>query len=132
MAPLQALLQSVLPNKTIHRFGYDWKQSGLRSGAELANAVFNDGGEQKPLLFVGHSMGGLVSRVANVILAAPADFSALIPFLGYFDYQDDIPALKAFSLDLKTKRMVNGIVTLATPNSWSPRGHPRIPSRAQL
>src|SRR5438270_698022 len=117
MVNLDTRLQQLLPNATIHRFGYDWRQSVLRSGAELANAAFNDAGEEKQLLFVGHSMGGLVSRVANVILSKPAEFAALVPFLSRFDYQDDINILKAYSFSSKTKRIVNGIVNLATPNS---------------
>jgi hypothetical protein len=117
MVDLETLLRQLLPNATINCFRYDWKQSVLRSGAELANAGFNDAGEQKPLIFVGHSMGGLVSRVANVILSKPADFAALVPFLSSIDYQDDINAVKAYRFGLKMKRRVNGIVTLATPNS---------------
>jgi len=117
MAPCAALLQQVLPGATVHRFSYDWKQTVLRSGAELANLVFNDQGEQRPIYLVGHSMGGLVSRVANAILSNPADFSALIPFLSSFDYQDDVNWLKAFTFGMKASRRINGLVTLATPNS---------------
>jgi hypothetical protein len=117
MAPLQALLQSLLPNAKIRCFNYDWKQSVLRSGAELADSVFGSTVEQEPLFLVGHSMGGLVSRVANIILSKPTEFAALVPFLSSFDYQDDINALKAFGFGFKTDRKVNGIVTLATPNS---------------
>ncbi len=62
-------------------------------------------------------MGGLVSRVANIILSKPTEFSALVPLLSSFDYQDDINAIKAFGFGFKTERKVNGIVTLATPNS---------------
>jgi triacylglycerol esterase/lipase EstA (alpha/beta hydrolase family) len=117
MAQLTALLQQSLPSATIHAFDYDWKQSVVRSGAELAETIFDDVLEDQPLLLVGHSMGGLVSRVANVILSTPADFAALVPLLSYFEYQDDINALKAYGFASRSKRKVNGIVTLATPNS---------------
>src|SRR5690348_6280535 len=78
MVQLEALIQQLLPKATIIRFNYDWKQSILRSGAELANTVFVSGDERKSVLFVGHSMGGLVSRVANVILSTPVEFAGLI------------------------------------------------------
>jgi hypothetical protein len=62
-------------------------------------------------------MGGLVSRVANAILCDPSGFETLVPFLSYFDYQDDLNAVRAYSFGSKSIRKVNGIVTLATPNS---------------
>jgi hypothetical protein len=117
MVQLEALLQKLLPKATIHRFDYRWEQSVLRSGAELADAAFSVVDEQQRLLFVGHSMGGLVSRVANVILSKPTQFAALVPFLSSFDYQDDVPAVKAYRFGTKVQRKINGIVTLATPNS---------------
>jgi pimeloyl-ACP methyl ester carboxylesterase len=117
MTKLEGLLRSLLPNATIYRFGYDWKQSVLRSGAELADLIFKDGGEQWPLLLVGHSMGGLVSRVANVILSDPVSFASFVWTLSAFGYQDDINFLKSRDFGHKAKREVNGIVTLATPNS---------------
>jgi triacylglycerol esterase/lipase EstA (alpha/beta hydrolase family) len=117
MEPCSALLQQVLPGATVHLFGYDWKQSVLRSGAELADLIFKDQGEDRPLYLVGHSMGGLVSRVANVILSTPGDFNAIVPFLSSFDYQSDVNRLKAFEFGLKATRRINGLVTLATPNS---------------
>ena len=117
MGNLQNLVQSVLPKAKIQCFNYDWKQSVLRSGADLANAVFSSGDEKSALLLVGHSMGGLVSRVANAILSNPASFAALVPFLSYFDYQDDLNVVKAYDFGSKTIRKVNGVVTLATPNS---------------
>jgi hypothetical protein len=40
-----------------------------------------------------------------------------VPFLSSFDYQEDVPTLKAYSFDGKVRRPVNGIVTLAAPNS---------------
>lgn len=117
MVNLESLLQKLLPNATIRRFDYDWKQSVLLSGAELASDVFKKDGVQRPLIFVGHSMGGLVSRVANVVLSTPGDFAALVPFLSSFDYQDEIPTLKAYDFDRNVKKPLSGIVTLATPNS---------------
>jgi pimeloyl-ACP methyl ester carboxylesterase len=117
MAQLKALLSTLLPNATIHHFGYDWRQSVLRSGAELADAVFNNGEMKNPLFLVGHSMGGLVSRIANVILTRPADFAALVPRLSSFEYRDDINALNSYAFGLRAGRKVNGIVALATPNS---------------
>ena len=70
----------------------------------------------RPLLFVGHSMGGLVSRVADLILTDPAGFAARVPRLSSDGYQDDVNHIKKYALEYKPKRKVNGIVTLATPN----------------
>src|SRR5271166_2847121 len=117
MLQLEQRIQQLLPLATIYRFGYDWRQSVLRSGAELAHTVFANTDITRPLLLVGHSMGGLVSRVANVILTDPAAFAALVPLLSSFEYPDDINLIKAFSFGSKVKRKVNGIITLATPNS---------------
>ena len=117
MVDLETLLRQLLPNATINCFDYDWKQSVLRSAAELANASFKDAGEQKPLIFVGHSMEVWFHESPMLILSNPADFAALGSFLSSIDYQDDMNAVKAYRFGLKTKRRVNGIVTLATPNS---------------
>src|ERR1035438_4779782 len=117
MLQLEQRIQHLLPLATIYRFGYDWRQSVLRSGAELADTVLTNTETMRPLLLVGHSMGGLVSRVANVILADPAAFASMLPLLSYSEYRDDINPIKAFSFGSKVRRKVNGIVTLATPNS---------------
>jgi len=117
MTKLEARLTALLPSATIHRFGHHWPQSVVRSGAELADAAFNGADESRPLFFVGHSMGGLVSRVANVILTDPTGFAARVPRLSSHGYQDDVNQIKKYALEYKPKRKVNGIVTLATPNS---------------
>ncbi|MBB5344459.1 lipase family protein [Tunturibacter empetritectus] len=117
MIRLENLIGHVMPRATTYRFQYEWRHSVVRSGAELANTVFGNTKKDRPLLLVGHSMGGLVSRVANLILTDPKAFAAEVPKLKSFDYGDDTKPLKAFCFESKTKRKVNGIVTLATPNS---------------
>jgi pimeloyl-ACP methyl ester carboxylesterase len=117
MIRLEQLIGHVLPNATTYRFQYDWRHSVVRSGAKLADTIFNSANTGKPLLLVGHSMGGLVSRIANVILTQPTAFAAEVPKLDSFGYGDDIKPLSAFNFGLKAIRNVNGIVTLATPNS---------------
>ena len=117
MAGLKSLLDALLPKAAIHCFGYNWKQSVLLSGAELAHTIFGDLDQERPLVLVGHSMGGLVSRIANVILSDPSAFAAQVPFLSYFGYQDDINFIKSYSFAAMSKRKVSGVVTLATPNS---------------
>jgi hypothetical protein len=117
MIQLEQLIQHVLLRAITVRFSYDWQRSIVRSGAELANAIFNNSTVNKPLILVGHSMGGLVSRVANLILSDPTNFANEIPNLDSFGYRDDVKLLEAFNFGSKVKRKVNGIVTLATPNS---------------
>jgi triacylglycerol esterase/lipase EstA (alpha/beta hydrolase family) len=117
MSELERLIGHVMPRAITYRFPYNWRHSVVRSGAELADAVFKNTKIDRPLLLVGHSMGGLVSRVANLILTDPTAFADQILKLGSFDYRNDIKRLTEFSFKSKTKRRVNGIVTLATPNS---------------
>jgi hypothetical protein len=117
MDQLEKFIHASLPLAQLNKYGYDWKQSVLRSGAELADAVFSLHDPRVPVYLVGHSMGGLVCRVANVILADPTKFSGLIPWLMPLGFQDDINFLKRFNFSSRTDRTVNGVVTLATPNS---------------
>jgi pimeloyl-ACP methyl ester carboxylesterase len=117
MTGLKNLLSPLLPNATIHCFNYDWKQSVLLSGAELAHSIFGNPDKERPLVLVGHSMGGLVSRVANVILSDPSGFATQVPFLSYSGYQDDINFIKSYAFAAMPKRKVSGVVTLAAPNS---------------
>jgi len=117
MAQLETFVGKSLPLAQIDKYGYNWKQSVLRSGAELADTVFSLPDPTVSVYLVGHSMGGLVCRVANAILANPNQFSSLIPWLMPFGFQDDINFLKRFSFSQRTARLINGVITLATPNS---------------
>ena len=117
MTQLEGFLRNALPLATIILHSYDWKQSVLRSGAQLAHSVLAKTAKDRGLFFVGHSMGGLVCRVANVILNDPVGFAARIPWLMPFNYNDDINFLKRFDFSNYSSCKVNGIVTLATPNS---------------
>jgi triacylglycerol esterase/lipase EstA (alpha/beta hydrolase family) len=117
MHELENLLAPSLQGARFDRFAYDWKQSVLLSGAELANAVFSLPDAKVPVYLIGHSMGGLVCRVANVILADPKHFSSLIPSFAALGFQDDINFLKSKDFGHRTPRPINGVITLATPNS---------------
>lgn len=116
LVQLEGFLKNDMRHADIVRHQYDWKQSVLRSGAELADLVFQKD-EDRATFLVGHSMGGLVCRVANAILAQPVQFASLIPWLMSFNYHDDIPYLKKYEFSNRTARKINGVVTLATPNS---------------
>jgi pimeloyl-ACP methyl ester carboxylesterase len=117
--PLKQYLQLKFPNSVVDNSSYDWRDSVLVNGARLANQVLNVAGDQ-PLVLIGHSMGGLLCRVANVIFQDPTLFdtnaSNLANQLGYNG--NDITEIRNFGFrHMKTMPKPNLIVTLATPNS---------------
>lgn len=97
---------------------YDWRQSVLKSGLDLAARVLRQTEEET--LLVGHSQGGLVCRVAA---AALSDWTGLatgvenLAVAGPKYKSDAIKALDAFKRSVARGPRLVGVVTLATPNS---------------
>lgn len=117
LAALTSEIESHLPNATVDNRSYNWRLAVLQNGAELADHILQELDPDRPLILIGHSMGGLVCRVANVILSDGAKFDSLLPWLlPQLGYQDLIPRLQN-KFSKKTNRKVNGLITLATPNS---------------
>jgi hypothetical protein len=108
------------PNAKVDNKKYVWKDSVVINGARLAEAILGDSSiDGRPLVLIGHSMGGLVCRVANLILSKPDVIEQdLLPFRNYCILdKGDLQTLRSFTLFGKKPRSVNLMVTLATPNS---------------
>jgi len=92
---------------------YDWEATILRNGVELAAALIAapaaDG-----IALVGHSMGGLVCRVANCALTDPR-FKTVVTTHAKGFQKDDLDAINRTALGEGLR--VGAVVTLATPNS---------------
>jgi len=102
--------------KTNNR-SYDWKDSVLLNGARLAKQVL-DTNTDRPVILIGHSMGGLLCRVANVALTDPSGFVSLAKSLGPRLTYRNVDVLDVVALQLVLpKNPVTAIITLATPNS---------------
>jgi len=114
---LAQFLQSTFPQSTIDNQSYDWKDSVLLNGARLAKQVVNTNTD-RPLILIGHSMGGLLCRVANVALTDPSGFVALAKSLApQLTYPNvDVLSISALQL-LPPKSPITAMITLATPNS---------------
>jgi len=116
---LAAHLQEAFPKAKLDNQSYAWRDSVLISGARLANHILNTYDPARPLVFIGHSMGGLVCRVANVALRDPTSFVYFVTnlSLGLGYAGTDMLEIQNFRLANKPPRKVALLVTLATPNS---------------
>jgi pimeloyl-ACP methyl ester carboxylesterase len=98
--------------KVVDNQTYDWEDTILRNGVELAKTLLAapaaDG-----VAIVGHSMGGLVCRIANCALTDPNFLNVVDEHKAEFD-----PAIirQVLARPLGQHR-VGSIVLLATPNS---------------
>lgn len=95
---------------------YTWTKPVLENGVELALHILSEYEDSQPLCLIGHSMGGLVCRVANLALTHTVEFQNYMAKLskdGGPSYLDPVQTLVA---QLR-QRGVAGMVTLATPNS---------------
>ncbi|MCU1323825.1 MAG: putative serine esterase [Acidobacteriaceae bacterium] len=111
---LETRINSSFPGSLVDRTTYDWKAPVVINGLRLAHEVLNGAGD-RPVFLVGHSMGGLISRVAAIALHDPAAMLLhlnLLPAGWNFD-----PAEARSLCSTLQKRAVAGVVTLATPNS---------------
>jgi hypothetical protein len=121
--PFQSLarfIESQFQNSIVDNQKYTWTDSVVLNGALLAKYVFEHANaRERPLVLVGHSMGGLVCRVANLFLSQPKLISEnRLIFQNYCDGDgNDFDQLLALGLDRKTARDARLVVTLGTPNS---------------
>jgi pimeloyl-ACP methyl ester carboxylesterase len=116
---LAAFLAQRFPNASIDNATYPWRDSVLVNGARLAHDISGNAAYAgRDLILIGHSMGGLVARVASTALT-DLNFSAVVamsgPSLGYSTA--DVQDIKNLAFGPASLRPVCGIVTLATPNS---------------
>jgi hypothetical protein len=95
---------------------YIWTKPVLENGVKLALRILKEYEDSQPLCLIGHSMGGLVCRVANLALTHTIEFQnymALLSIAGGPSYLDPVQKL----MSQLRPREVSGLVTLATPNS---------------
>jgi pimeloyl-ACP methyl ester carboxylesterase len=115
---LEKYLRANFVNAVVNNKSYDWRDSILLNGARLADEILQAKSD-RPLVLIGHSMGGLLCRVANVILCDLAGFryhaANLAPHLTY--RQDDLRAIAALPFGQGIMPVPKLLVTLATPNS---------------
>ncbi|MGB8479763.1 MAG: hypothetical protein WCE63_13155 [Acidobacteriaceae bacterium] len=111
---LETTINSSLPGSLVDRSTYDWKDPVMINGLRLAHEIV-DSAEKRPVYLVGHSMGGLVSRVAAIALHDP---QAMWQHLNLLPVEWNFDRAEAKSLcSTLQKRAIAGVVTLATPNS---------------
>jgi len=115
--PLASWLQTQFPAAVVDNHSYNWKDAILLNGALLAEHIQTNYPSERELILIGHSMGGLVCRIAACFLSGNAFQSSSALANGYrpADVQ------RVSNLHFK-KRCVNGLVTLATPNSGAMLG----------
>lgn len=101
-----------LPHTEVDNQTYDWEATILRNGVELAQALLAAPAADGVAL-VGHSMGGLVCRIANCALTDPNFLNIVAAHASEF-HATDIAHITATPLAL---HRVGAVVTLATPNS---------------
>jgi pimeloyl-ACP methyl ester carboxylesterase len=121
--PFQSLAQFIkkeFPKAIVDNQTYRWTDSVVLNGARIAKSV-QDSSEatNRPVVLIGHSMGGLVCRVAGLLLSEP---DLIVRdrhiFLNYYNQNyDDLKALSALRLDQQKAHRPNLVVTLGTPNS---------------
>lgn len=128
MEKIEARLKETLPGCTIDNEDYDWEEYVLHSGIALAGHVLDllaQSPKLRKVIFVGHSQGGLVCRVAVATLCARTDLLAALlapAMLGdaYYKLAEDalksLVARHAARLDAARDAM-HSVVMLGTPNA---------------
>lgn len=117
---LSRFLAAKFPMARVDNQKYDWKDSVVVNGARLAAEILADSKiEGRPLVLIGHSMGGLICRVANLILSQPDVIARERLIFENYCILDkgDLQKLQNLPLWGKKPHTVNLLVTLATPNS---------------
>jgi pimeloyl-ACP methyl ester carboxylesterase len=117
---LAKFIQTKFPNATIDNQRYTWTDSVVLNGARLAKALLDEPrAANRPLILIGHSMGGLVCRVANLLLRDPGLISGNRQiFQNYCDGERNaFSTLLGLGLNQHAARNVNLLVAIGTPNS---------------
>ena len=117
---LAQFIQSKFPNALVDNQKYAWTDHVLLNGAKLAELVLaSSEATRRPLVLIGHSMGGLVCRVANLFLTQPnlAATNRHILLNYYNQNQSDLSLVLRLALANHAPRTVNLVATLGTPNS---------------
>jgi pimeloyl-ACP methyl ester carboxylesterase len=121
--PFQGLakfIQTKFPNAIIDNQRYTWTDSVVLNGTRLAKALLAEpNAANRALVLIGHSMGGLVCRVANLLLRDPSLISGNRQvFQNYCDGdRNAFSTLLGLGLNQHAARNVNLLVTIGTPNS---------------
>jgi hypothetical protein len=100
----------------IDNLDYTWTKPIIENGIELALYILKIYKDSQPLCLIGHSMGGLVCRVANVVLTRTVEFQDYITAFSMAGGPSYLDPVKKLLAGLR-RREVSGLVTLATPNS---------------
>jgi pimeloyl-ACP methyl ester carboxylesterase len=117
---LAKLIQTKFPNAVVDNQRYTWTDSVVLNGARLAKAILAEPRTvNRPLVLIGHSMGGLVCRVANLLVRDPSLISGNRQiFQNYCDGdRNAFNTLLGLGFDKHTARSVSLLVTIGTPNS---------------
>ena len=117
---LSHFVKSQFPNAFIDNQPYTWTDSVVLNGARLAEAIYRRSAAiGRPIVLIGHSMGGLVCRVANLLLRDPTLISNNRQI--FQDYSEGdrngFNALLNLGLNKFNPRKVNLLVTIGAPNS---------------
>lgn len=117
MKDLVRLLQQNISDVEIDNDDATWKAPVLQSGLQLARKVLDtfDVNRHKRIILIGHSQGGLLSRVAAAAICDP-NFSTILSTRGYKLDPDDWPDSYQ-QLARTTSPYLKGVITLATPNA---------------
>jgi hypothetical protein len=114
--PLSKELTNRFSGSTVDNRDYVWKKPVIENGIELALTILNDYEDTDPICLIGHSMGGLVCRVANVALTQTSDLQRHLKLLAGVTGMDFFKPANSMAAGLRGRK-VAGMVTLATPNS---------------
>jgi pimeloyl-ACP methyl ester carboxylesterase len=116
---LASFLATQFPHATINNEDYPWRDSVLVNGGRLAHRLLQEPSYQgRDWILVGHSMGGLVCRVANCILRDPMFAIKVLPQARSLGYAGgEVLEIQQYGFGVHSLKPVAGLVTLATPNS---------------
>jgi len=109
-------LQGRFTGVVVDNLDYEWTKPVIENGIKLALHILHSYKDSQPLCLIGHSMGGLVCRVANVALTRTVEFQNYMMALSAVGGPSYLDPVKTLVPALR-RRNVSGLVTLATPNS---------------
>ncbi|HLJ89005.1 MAG TPA: hypothetical protein VKZ53_19450 [Candidatus Angelobacter sp.] len=109
-------LQGRFVGAVVNNVDYTWTKPVIENGIELALDILHNCEDSRPLCLIGHSMGGLVCRVANIALTRTLEFQTYMTALSMAGGSNYLDPERRRAQGLR-RRKVSGLVTLATPNS---------------